>query len=242
MSQYMTPDHEPPNGAIPGDRIMATFQAQNEPKSEDHGPPNGGIPQGRPPAYTPYVPSMSYIAPSQIALAVPIPMFPTPSYPWPSAMPVAQRVPIAAGPQPLPQAQARSPYSPIPYEPPGQFGPGTRMHEAEGASYIFPSLHTTIHFVGDGVRPCDYDYYPHQFRYSKHHVPSDMTIRELMRKLGCPPRAENGVSEMVYLGETRWGLRATHTIGDWRSGQSIASVNWNSQRGGGNPVWLVVKR
>lgn len=242
MSHYVTADHEPPNGGIPSDRVLATYSGQSQADRGNDGPPNGGIPRGH----------VSYYAPPPALMMVPLATLPFLSTPWVGDMPCAPRAmaaPARAYPPTMsqPKAQARAcstapRLGPVPYEPPGQRGPGGLEYEMDGASYIFPDRHALIHFVGDGVRPCDYERYPHHFRYSRHRVPCSMKMRDLLRKLGCPAGHDKGVSEMRYAGADRWIRGETYTQGEDGSGRTIARIGWGAQRNEPDPVWLVVKR
>ena len=125
------------------------------------------------------------------------------------------------------------------YEPPGQYVDG-HILAGEGWSYIAPNDHTTVHFVGNGLRPCDYGggYYPFKFPFSKHKVPCDMTVRKLIERLGCPEGAQKGITELILLGDDRFAAGDSFTQGGETSKRTLGEVGW----GDGSEVWLIVKR
>ena len=116
--------------------------------------------------------------------------------------------------------------------------------QGPGWSYISPEKHTTIYFVGDGVRPIDNPngFYPHPFRFSKHKAPCIMTVRELINRLGCPAGDEKGVMEVFPQGNDRWLPGRAFTQGSDDAGKTLAEVGWTEKRDEEVPVWLVVKR
>lgn len=118
------------------------------------------------------------------------------------------------------------------------------MLRGDGWSYITPSEHTTIHFVGDGTRPCDAPngYHPHQLRFTKHRVPSMMTVKDLVKGLGAPAGDQNGITEMMELGDNRFTAGITITQGSEDAKKTLAETGWTQRRSEIAPIWIVVKR
>ena len=102
----------------------------------------------------------------------------------------------------------------------------------------------TICFVGDGTRPFDSPngYHPHEFPFSKHKTSCSMRIIDLCRALGCPEGPQNGVTEMISLGNDMFAEGDSYTQGGGSSERTLRQVGWTNQRGEENPVWLVKKR
>ena len=125
------------------------------------------------------------------------------------------------------------------FEPPGQYIDGHFL-EGQGWSYIAPKEHTTINFVSNGLRPCDHGggYYPFEFPFTKHKVPSDMTVRKLLERLGCPDGAQKGVTELILLGNDLFAAGDSFTQGGETSKRTLGEVGWGNE----SEVWLVVKR
>lgn len=240
--RYKTLSGEPPNGGIPPGRLFATAA----------GPPSiprlllDNIPPHAPPRYSAlpspiqgrWVPGMrfsfteittSMSASSLVPLRMP-----------PILTPIPQAL-TAPSPQALRSAvSAPPPLLTRPFEPPGQTVDGISLR-VDGYSYMFPEKHAAIFFLGDGLRPCDYPGgYPHQFRFSKHKVPCNMTVRELIRRLGAPPGASKGITEMTVLGEDRFGTGVTYTQGEEASTRTLEQAGWTAARNEENPVWLVI--
>ena len=240
---------------------------------EQNGPPNGGAPPGGlvppsgrtmstpPPAYFPpaigkqlepgyfaselisiagYPRSGCFLAPALVAWC-PLPA------PSPATLSVHGLIGTTSPPsaylQPAAAGASVSPTAPPPYEPSGQFVDG-HMLKGHGWSYIAPAEHTTIHFVNNGIRPCDspYGYHPHSFPFSKHKVSCDMTVQTLIGALGCLPGPHKGVTELILLGSDRFTTGDTFTQGGETSKRTLREVGWTGQRGKGNEVWLVVKK
>lgn len=120
---------------------------------------------------------------------------------------------------------------------------GHMMH-GDGWSYITPSEHTTIHFVGDGTRPCDAPngYHPHRFAFTKHKVPTTMTVKDLIKRLGAPAGDQNGITEMEELGNNRFTAGITITQGSEDAKKTLAETGWTQRRSEAAPIWFVVKR
>ena len=63
--------------------------------------------------------------------------------------------------------------------------------------YFFPEKHTNIRFLANGLRPCDYPgMWNQHFEYQSLKLPVNMTVAEMVRRVGVPNRA---VQEMVEL-------------------------------------------
>ena len=120
---------------------------------------------------------------------------------------------------------------------------GHMMH-GDGWSYITPTENTTIHFVGDGTRPCDAPngYHPQQFGFTKHKVPTTMTVKDLIKQLGAPAGDQNGITEMEELGDNWFAAGITITQGSEDAKKSLAAMGWTQRRSEAAPVWIVVKR
>lgn len=118
------------------------------------------------------------------------------------------------------------------------------MLHGDGWSYITPSEHTMIHFLGDGTRPCDArdGYYPHQFGFTKHKVPTMMTVKELIAGLGAPAGDGFGITEMEEMGDCRFTAGATITQGSEEAKKTLRDVGWTQRRSEAAPIWIVVKR
>ena len=117
------------------------------------------------------------------------------------------------------------------------------MLRGKGWSYITPGEHTWIHFVGDGTRPCDLPdgYYPN-LKFSKHRVPTMMTVKDLIKGLGAPAGKENGITEVEELGFDRYAEGETITQGSKRAKKTLAEMGWTQRRSELAPIILVVKR
>jgi len=179
-------------------------------------------------------------------MSSPPPLLLPPSPPAPPAPPAS--MPLHGYPNMLPghMQTATHLHSPQPapaYEPPGQYVDG-HMLRGNGWSLISPTEHATVHFVGNGVRPCDYPYgyYPLQFPFSKHKVSCDMTVRELIKGLGCPPGPLHGITELILRGNDWFAAGDSFTQGGEASTKTLREVGWTCQRGEGKEVWLVVKK
>lgn len=118
------------------------------------------------------------------------------------------------------------------------------MLHGDGWSYIAPSEHATIHFVGDGARPCDAPngYYPHEFNFSKHKAPTMMTVKDLIKGLGAPEGDEYGITEMEEQGNNRFTAGVTITQGSDDAKKTLAEQGWTQRRGEAAPIWILVKR
>lgn len=118
------------------------------------------------------------------------------------------------------------------------------MLHGDGWSYIAPSEHTTIHFVSDGSRPCDAPdgYYPHRFDFTKHKVPSMMSVQDLIKGLGAPAGDENGITEMVEMADFRFAVRVNVTQGSEDAKKTLREMGWTQRRSEAAPIWIVVKR
>lgn len=234
-TRWVTINRQAPNGGFPPG-IMLMHDPNLSPQGNapvDTGPPNGGLPSNGagwgppPPPYrlsaTGLIPYFCTMAPPTVSKAPPA-WVPFPGY--------------APGPAPV--------YSPSqcpPYEPPGQFVDGHLM-EGDGWSYITPADETTICFVGNGARPCDWPNvnYTQKFNFSKHKAPCSMTLRELMKRLGCPDGETKGLTEMRESGRGQWVALDSFTQAGEASKQTLAQVGWTKERNEMNPVWLVAKR
>lgn len=234
-TRWVTINRQVPNGGFPPG-IMLTDDPYLSPPSNaplDWGPPNGGLPPHGPgwgPPPPPYRPPPTG----------PIPYFGR------MAPPTVFRAPPASEPFPVfaPCPTPVYPYSQCPpYEPPGQYVDGHIM-EGNGWSYITPADDTTICFVNNGVRPCDWPNgeCTQKFGFSKHKVPCSMTVRELIKQLGCPDGETKGLTEVRESGSGQWLALDSFTQGGEASKQTLAQVGWTKERGEMNPVWLAVKR
>ncbi|CAD6564718.1 MAG: hypothetical protein ASARMPREDX12_002394 [Alectoria sarmentosa] len=146
-------------------------------------------------------------------------------------------------PPPAPRAPSAPASYGSGYEPPGQYIDGHMLH-GDGWSYITPSEHTTMHFVGDGTRPCDAPngYYPRHFNFSKHKVPTMMTVKDLIKRLGAPAGEHNGITEMEELGDDRFTAGVTITQGSEDAKKTLAEMGWTQMKSEAGPIWIVVKR
>lgn len=69
-----------------------------------------------------------------------------------------------------------------------------------------------------------------------------MTIRELIKQLGCPEAPGTfGVTEIIQLGDNYWAAGSTFTQGGDESKKTLAEVGWTARRSEDYPVWLAVK-
>lgn len=208
--------------------------------------PNGGVPPGRMFASVAFAPSGPY--PSYHPFT-PGPFSggyaPPPPYHSPrNHGKIPQRADI---PQPLSLDTAPPPPGPPShgslYEPPGQYLDSRIMH-GPGYTYLLPSEHTTIHFVHDASRPCDYPggYYPHPFDFTTHKVATMITVRELLKILRCPPGDQNGITEMIALPNFRFVAAETVTWGSDDVNKTLGQMGWTQRRSGPAPIWILVKR
>ena len=71
-------------------------------------------------------------------------------------------------------------------------------------------------------------------------VPSDMTVRELIQRMGAPEGADdrNGITECIELGNGLWGQGRTFSIAGEASGMTVDAARL--QKDGGGVVWLAV--
>lgn len=71
-------------------------------------------------------------------------------------------------------------------------------------------------------------------------VPSNMTVRELIRRMGAPEGADdrNGITECIELGNGLWGQGRTFSIAGEPSGMAIDTARLQKDRDG--VVWLAV--
>lgn len=228
-TRWITLNRKVPNGGIPpGIMLMhdPNFSLRDYAPVASN-PPNGGMPPSQagwgllPPAY-------------DLLLTGLIP------YHGATAPPATSTAPPAWTPYQLP---AYSDSQCPPYEPPGQYVDGHLM-KGEGWSYISPADHTTIFFVNGGVRPCDWPngFCTQKFDFSKHKVPCNLTVRDLMKRLGCPDNETKGLTEVRESGSGQWIALDSFTQGGESSKQTLEQVGWTKERNETTPVWLVVKR
>ncbi|KAF6241122.1 hypothetical protein HO173_000916 [Letharia columbiana] len=213
-TRYFTLSGNVPNGGVPPGRTLASLA--NPPSGPDpaHHPFRNGY--GPPPPY---------------------------SGPQDNAHPPRTLSPhpgTRRGPPPYHPTLHPGPPPPAPpYEPPGQYLDGHLLHGA-GWSYLLPpGEHTTIHFVGDGTRPCD-DPRPRPFAFTRHKIPSRTRVRDLIRALGAPEGDGVGVTQMLELGDGRFVAGLSVTRGGADAGRELGEVGWRQGRGGGEPIWIVV--
>ena len=69
-----------------------------------------------------------------------------------------------------------------------------------------------------------------------------MTVRELIKRLGCKEGPQKGITEMICLGNDLFAAGDTFTQGGEASKRTLGEVGWMEERGEGKEVWLVVKR
>lgn len=243
-TRWTTLNHEVPNDGVPPGRMFASAIPQANPGPQGNappaqGPPNGGLPVNSgewgpaPPAYNvsnciqiPYIgrtaPAISVTVPSGSPSTGMMGAFPGYAPPRPTTL----------------YSRSLGP----PYEPPGQYVDGQIMH-GNGWSYLTPANNTMIHFVGGGVRPCDWpsEERNRSFQFSRHKAACSMTVRELMNRLGCPGGDTKGITEIREAGSGSWVSLDTFTQGGESSRQTLEQVGWTSARNEQNAVWLVVK-
>ena len=71
-----------------------------------------------------------------------------------------------------------------------------------------------------------------------------MTIKELIKQLGCPQGAGNqglGITEIVQLGNNCWSAGSSFAQNGDEAKKTLAEVGWSARRNDNYPVWLVVK-
>ncbi|KAK4691791.1 hypothetical protein P7C71_g5286, partial [Lecanoromycetidae sp. Uapishka_2] len=255
-TRYKTLNGQPPNGGVPPSRMFAAVAGP--PIVHDALPPNAGMP---PSGHSTWSPPPAYAASPPTYAPAPPPHSSSSEYPpsllrtffakfviasW--SLSVNQYgPPRAAVPPPAPSPTHHHPppttTNSAPFEPPGQLVSGQMLH-GPGWTYLAPAEHTTIMFVGNGARPCDHPggYYPWKFPFTKHKVPSNMTLKELIKQLGCPQGPGTfGVTEMIQLGDGHWAAGSTFTQGGDERDKTLAEVGWTARRDDDYPVWLVVK-
>lgn len=69
-----------------------------------------------------------------------------------------------------------------------------------------------------------------------------MSVRELMKRLGCPEGDTKGLTEVRDLGGSQWVALDSFTQGGESSKQTLAQVGWTKERDEENVVWLAVKK
>lgn len=191
----------------------------------DGQPPNGGIPPG-----------MTF---------VPVQLPPQPAPPANQIAPPLQTVHhyhhVLPSPQqpPTPTSPPAAPMIGRPPSPPGTRlnGRTVNLEPSLGFGYIFPENNTMIHFFYEGIQP----WFPHgQLNYWKRMVSSNMTVRELIRRMGAPEGADdrNGITECIELGNGLWGQGRTFSIAGEPSGMAIDTARLQKDRDG--VVWLAV--
>lgn len=118
------------------------------------------------------------------------------------------------------------------------------MLRGDGCTYITTSENTTIRFVNDGTRPCDFPDvpYPHRFEFTTHKVPTMMTVRELIQRLDAPAGDQYGITEMVALPDYRFVAGETVTQGSDDANKTLRQMGWTQRRSEAAPIWIVVKR
>ena len=211
--RFFTPDGQPPNGGIPPSMAFVPVQQLSQ-----AAPPS----PNQPPAYYPY--------------------FAPPAYqPAPPPQAVHHYHHGIFSPQQLPNSTS-SLAAPMTGRPPSP--PGTRLNgqivnlePSLGFGYIFPENNTTVHFFYEGTQPwLSYG----QLNYWKRMVPSDMTVRELIQRMGAPEGADdkNGITECIELGNGLWGQGRTFSIAGEASGMTVDAARL--QKDGGGVVWLAV--
>ena len=70
-----------------------------------------------------------------------------------------------------------------------------------------------------------------------------MTIKELIRQLGCPGRndEQKGIVECVNQGDGRWLKGRVFRLSEERSEGTLKRIGWDASRGTTRePVWLAV--
>ncbi|KAF6218679.1 hypothetical protein HO133_006030 [Letharia lupina] len=228
-TRYFTLSGNVPNGGVPPGRTLASLA--NPPSGPDpaHHPFRNG--HGPPPPYS--GPPDNAHSPQRAR--PPRTLSPHPG--TGGGGPAPYHPTLHPGPPP-PAPRAPAPPAP-PYEPPGQYLDGHPLHGGDGWSYLAPGEHTTIHFVGDGTRPCDHPR-PRPFAFTRHKVPSRTSVRDLIRALGAPPGDGVGVTEMLELGDGRFAAGLTVTQGGADAGRSLGEVGWTQGRSEGKPIWIVV--
>ena len=126
---------------------------------------------------------------------------------------------------------------------------GTVGHiQPAGSSYNplgqYLGEHAIVRFIWDGIRPCDFPcgFYRHALRYTTYTVPCSMTVRELIKQLGCPEGAQKGITEIIGVGVHQFVAGDTFTQGGEVSTRTLKEVGWTGERGVENEVLLAVKR
>ena len=195
-------------------------------------PPNGGVPPGRlfaSIAGPPYTPNAGYYGLPPDHCAPHQAFYPT-MHPGPPP-PVAPAAPAARASHP-----SR-------YDPPGQYVDG-RIMRGDDCTIIMPRQLTTIVFLSDGTRPCDYPdgYCPYRFQFTQHKAPSMMTVGDLIEGLGTPPGDHFGIQEVEELGNDRFTSGMPITRGSDLAKMTLAQVGWSAERSKVKPIWLMVKK
>lgn len=98
-------------------------------------------------------------------------------------------------------------------------------------------------FLNGGARPCDSPNAHHieEYRFSKHKAPCDMTVKELIKQLGCPSGAHRGVTELIQLGDNNYASGDSFTQGGESGKRTLKEVGWTTKRDDNNPIWLCAK-
>ncbi|CZR57850.1 uncharacterized protein PAC_07739 [Phialocephala subalpina] len=105
-----------------------------------------------------------------------------------------------------------------------------------GYNYCFPTENTKIHILKSDVKPWQVQLYTHDSNsFTKHLVPTNVTMKEFMKQFGCdnPDAAKNIVYEIAERGNGRWsaGLRIKGDDKD-KMKKTLADFGWDKSRTG----------
>ena len=163
--------------------------------------------------------------------------------------------PMQPAPPPLPTPAASAPrppprQAPLPTTnnvasklPPGMQLDGTYIGLPNGLNYIFPEKHTVLHVIAGCHHPWEHP--GSKFGFTRHKVPSMMTVKELIRQLGATEGGDdkNGVTECIEVGDGTWIKGSTFLQKHDQSKQSLETLGWDGSRGANKkPVWIALHK
>jgi hypothetical protein len=223
-------------------------------------PPNGGVPPGvyfsaqPPPGFVAPRPDMPWASSAvdthSMGAPPPYQAVPDPHPSFPVCYGPAIRRPVTVGsfPDAYPLPCLNLPPTPSSaaatyFVPPGSSLNGVTP-DLDGFAYIFPpdDAHTTINFAEPPARPCDNANSHELINWSRHKVPTTLTVSQLIEQLGGIGDAD-GVTEIYEQGDGKWAKGMTYTKNGEHEDKMLKEIGWTKRRGDeAPPVFLCCKR
>ncbi|KAL8944775.1 MAG: hypothetical protein Q9216_000197 [Gyalolechia sp. 2 TL-2023] len=225
-SQYFrTMSGEPPNGGVPpGTAFNLVEQSPAPAPSAVPGPPPYYIHQLDPRIYPPQQAFIPQPHPTQPPIYIE-------HFPFHTQL---------VSPPPSPVAPAPSPAQ---WAPPGANLLGQPAPNFGGVGYLYPRDHTVLHVILDKFMQLDTT--TRLLKYEPRLFPTDLSVRELIKRLGAPDEEEEryGVVEVHELGDGRWALGQTILLGSESANKTLREIGWGETRGfSARPVWLKIHK